>query len=636
MTAFTGQSGLAGASQLGLLQMGGPVYAQSYDRTLPASARPLLGHAYGNDGVTPVTTFSPLNRPTLTATTANGGFNQILLNLAAPLSNVVQGNIVRLSEQGGDGSFIYSGIVEDIPDSIRPDGVDHQLLLSPPAYELDDTYTQLNYTAPVDIAQMARDAIALTLHLSCDQTSVPAFTGILAATTGALDFRNQSAKQVLDTARSIAGPTWFWYVDELFRVWLQPMGSGAVYTIPRSQYEERTKAASIQNRKNRVDVVGGVPVGGSLNLKATVNDTVSQALIGIRALHPPINLPHITEQASISAIASNVLTVLNRIWNRVHLKLVPTYARRIHGSWPGGAMIRYWEPGKSPLQESAQGIGNYSNAFIAQSVENDGLYQKVVAGDIPVTSQTDIQNMVNGLVARGTAVSFQITPQALNRSQQVMTGSVVSGTATVNGAPSAQWQLTPTEFEAIDTAAVVRAEMGNLAANGVSPAQWGFRASDASGVPIFDSLGLIKAATLIGSGGVNWTLTTVTGVGGAAGISGVGGEVTLSTASFSLTRTSSVLLMAVCSAYKVTTAGAIGLYAPIYIRVTGQANSAAGSVSVSTTLNVVTWPASATPFQVLSLPAGSYTANLIWNSIDGVNCTLTYYTNLIYVFLLGS
>jgi hypothetical protein len=48
-----------------------------------------------------------------------------------------------------------------------------------------------------------------------------------------------------------------------------------------------------------------------------------------------------------------------------------------------------------------------------------------------------------------------------------------------------------------DANKVVRAEIGNLAANGISPAQFGFRANNASGTPIFDSLGLIGVANLL-------------------------------------------------------------------------------------------------------------------------------------------
>ena len=54
-------------------------------------------------------------------------------------------------------------------------------------------------------------------------------------------------------------------------------------------------------------------------------------------------------------------------------------------------------------------------------------------------------------------------------------------------------------YQAItDAAGVVRAELGNLAANGISPAQFGFRANNAAGTPIFDSLGLIAVMSELG------------------------------------------------------------------------------------------------------------------------------------------
>lgn len=49
-----------------------------------------------------------------------------------------------------------------------------------------------------------------------------------------------------------------------------------------------------------------------------------------------------------------------------------------------------------------------------------------------------------------------------------------------------------------DPNGVIRAEWGNLAANGNSPAQEGFRANDANHVPIFDSLGLIAVMQQLG------------------------------------------------------------------------------------------------------------------------------------------
>lgn len=550
-TALTGSTGWTG---LHPVQLGGPPLINSFERKLPptappqvgaeSAAKPLIAHVYQNDGVVVIGTLPVLNRPVLSPTLANGGFNQILLSVQTYVTgmiwgqfiwgsqtwggtglNISQGNVIRLSEQGGDGSFIYGGVVEDLPETISPSGVSHQILISPFAIELDDTFSQAVYTAPVDVSQLVRDAVALTHHCSCDQVSCPASTGVMAATTGQLDFRNQSVKQIIDTARSIAGPTWFWHVDELGRVWFQAMGSSAIYTIPQAQYEERTKSASIQDRKNMVVAVGGVPTGGSANVSAIANGD-SQAAIGIRALNPPLQIPNITDQPSLTLIANNILTVLDRTWQRVNLKVLPSYGRRIHASQPGGAMVRYYEPAINPMRESSGGAG-YSGTFIAQNLSNDGLYQQVTAGDIPVTSQNDVQNMVNSLVARAAANSLQVTAAALNL-KQTLTGTFQSGTGTVTstGLPATLWSLNQQEFEAIDPNGIPRAEMGNLGASGRSPAQWGFRASDASGNPIFDSLGLISVMTSLvqqSNGAGNQQI-----VGAVSGASITGGSATFS------------------------------------------------------------------------------------------------------------
>lgn len=59
-----------------------------------------------------------------------------------------------------------------------------------------------------------------------------------------------------------------------------------------------------------------------------------------------------------------------------------------------------------------------------------------------------------------------------------------------------------------DAVGTVRAELGNLAASGISPAQYGFRASNAAGTPIFDSLGLISVMQVLGSVFVSTAFST--------------------------------------------------------------------------------------------------------------------------------
>lgn len=72
-----------------------------------------------------------------------------------------------------------------------------------------------------------------------------------------------------------------------------------------------------------------------------------------------------------------------------------------------------------------------------------------------------------------------------------------------------------------DSAGTVRAEMGNLAARGSSPAQFGFRSNDASGNPIFDTIGLFGDRVMknlgIGNGNnQSFTTTTFTAITNAS------------------------------------------------------------------------------------------------------------------------
>lgn len=539
-TALTGSMGWTG---LHPLQLGGPPLISTFDRPLSSQALPLIAHVYGADGVTSLGTLTVLNRPTISVMLANGGPASILLEVATrnpvpvygqvvygqPVygAQVVHGNIIRLTEQGGDGRSIYAGIVESLPDVIEPSQVVHQIGLTPFAMELGRAYVQENYTFPTDVAQMARDAVAATMHCHCDQVSIPTTTGIM----GVGDFRNRPAQELLDTARAIAGASWFWHVDIDGRTWFQPMGSVAYYTLKRGvDYESRTSnGGDITDRKNKVVAVGGVPPGAGANASATY-DGASQASLGVRALNPPLALPGITDEPTLQAIARGVGQALDRAWQRVSIKApslganlvvpsltIPGFGQRIHASRPGGAMLRYWEPNKNALQQSEVG-GGYAGPFIGQSVDWDGLYQDIQAGDVPITDQRDIDALVTALVGRAAANSLQVTAAALNLTDQVMSGSFQSAPG-----PGAKWTLDPNEFSATDPFGAVRAEMGNLPANGISPAQWGFRANDVNGNPIFDSMGLIAVMAEPGgqthTGGLanqNFTSTTPALVTGSA------------------------------------------------------------------------------------------------------------------------
>lgn len=490
-TALTGSLGWTG---LHPFQLGGPPLTNTFARTLPPLGSPLIAHVYQNDGVTFVGSMSVLTLPTIANVTANGGFEQVQLSVANRSVSVSQGNVIRLTIQGGDGSIVFSGIVEDLPDVIAADDVEHLILLTAFGFELDDVHSTSVYTSGVDISQIVRDAVAQTFHCSCDQVSVPPSLGIVVPTDNGstLDFRDQTLKDQIDTARAIAGANFYWHVDEFGRVWFQFMGSGAVYTVVRGQhYQKRTSAASIQDRKNRITIIGGVPQGGSANVTAVYNGS-SQSSIGIRALTPPLTLPNVTSQGVVTSIANNIGVILDRIWNRVQLVIQRPFTQRIHAAQPGGAMIRYWEPSSSPFAESEVGSGGYSGPYIAQRVEYDGTLQNVTAGDIPVTSQTDVQNMVNTMAARTSANDFYVSRLSINLPNQVFAGSVLSGTSAVilpggTSIPASQWSMNQIEIAAFDGNGIARVEMGNLAPLGNSTGGWKFRGTDATNAPVFDS-----------------------------------------------------------------------------------------------------------------------------------------------------
>src|SRR5690348_1496776 len=142
-TAFTGSLGWTGAHPV---QLGGPPLVQTYARPLPAGAVPLLAHACLNDGVTPAATatFGILNRPSIKATFANGGYEQITLEVAAPIPGLVQGNVIRLTEINNPVSgvkapyagCVYGGIAERFPDVRSATGTKHEIVVTPFAAEL--------------------------------------------------------------------------------------------------------------------------------------------------------------------------------------------------------------------------------------------------------------------------------------------------------------------------------------------------------------------------------------------------------------------------------------------------------------------------------------------------------------------
>lgn len=168
-----------------------------------------------------------------------------------------------------------------------------------------------------------------------------------------------------------------------------------------------------------------------------------------------------------------------------------------------------------------------------------------------------------------------------------------------------------------DTAGTIRAEWGNLAANGISPAQFGFRASNAAGVPIFDSLGLIAVMSQLGEtnvfGPIAITSTTPSLISGTA-------------ITFSLSRSARILITTSIAANCANAnSGSVDVF------LDGAVDALVGS-------SVVQWTTTTTSTGSVTfsetLAAGSHTYDLRGHVIAGN--TLTVLSALTFVWLLGT
>ena len=77
---------------------------------------PLVGHLYDYTGAFKQS-FALLNTPDLTFAINGQGASALTVELGAPMSGIVRGDLIALTEDGGDGSVVYRGVVEDIPTS---------------------------------------------------------------------------------------------------------------------------------------------------------------------------------------------------------------------------------------------------------------------------------------------------------------------------------------------------------------------------------------------------------------------------------------------------------------------------------------------------------------------------------------
>ena len=152
-----------------------------------------------------------------------------------------------------------------------------------------------------------------------------------------------------------------------------------------------------------------------------------------------------------------------------------------------------------------------------------------------------------------------------------------------------------------------RVQVGNLAANGVSPAQYGLRVNNTLGSPIMDAYGLIGAVTLAANSGAG------SNFGGVSGSTPI--QQTSSNTTFTIANRAQNVLILVNTSMKVQTGGGNPQSSQVWmnIGVVGQGNST--TITGLEQFNANNTPIANVIFEYpcvmslyINLPIGSYTA----------------------------
>lgn len=492
----------------GLLAGAGPplLPAVPPTRTMAGEAKGWIAHVYTNAWA-PKATFSvPGQLPAIQAS-LNGGFQPITLAIGSlPATTVVDsGDLILISEQGGDGLPVYGGTVEDFPDTVdtATGQTAHGISVSPFVAELTDTGAALTYSTPTEVSQMIREALALTAHCQFTFATIPD-TGLKfpAAGQNPIQFTGHVA-DVLNTALLMAGPTWCWFCDERGTVWFQPMGSTADYSVRRGADYNRRQGAptakNITNLKNYIPVIGGVPSGQSAPVVGIYTNPSSQATYGKRSWDPPPTFPAIADSFTLTAIAQTLGAMFDRRQLNVGITL-PRFSQRVTLGQLGGPTVRFWEPSSDdPMPETDPGPGFFSNVLSVLDVTTDGPQQAISIADLPYNTTDDFSYLAQRISQRISTAPLVVPGPTLNSATVMQAGQQ----AGVGGG----------RLTVVDGNLVTRAQFGNLPfyqdPNGVqSPPEYGMRAMDASGNLLFDTIGVVGVMQLLGSVGLGGTFSS--------------------------------------------------------------------------------------------------------------------------------
>jgi hypothetical protein len=399
--------------QQGQWQLGAPGSPPYTPPLMPTSARPWMAHLYNNDWSFRASLGAIVGQRPVLKQVLNSGFQPVTIELPTQNTTIQPGNLVIVSEEGGDatgtapaGTPVIGGIIEQVPDTLDMQGWKHEITITPFVAELGDAFLNKNYTTATDVAQMVRDAVGRTNHLRYTPYSIPN-TGI----TALYNFNYAPALEVIDHARLIAGTNWAWFVDAIGTVWFQPINTTAPATFtvtPRDIGGIQTNGGDISGLKNYCLVVGGT-INGATIAPAIYSNSTSQAKYGLRAINPPLSVPGVTDVPTLTAIANTVGGIYDRVINRVTIDL-PAYSNRILLGQPGSSTMRYFSPSKYSLQESETGTGTYSANYVVLDVETDGIQQKVTIGDVPPAIPSDVTFQTQGITAGLAKQAVSSTP----------------------------------------------------------------------------------------------------------------------------------------------------------------------------------------------------------------------------------
>jgi hypothetical protein len=337
----------------------------------------------------------------VTGTDAQTWVDDLRFALGTDPDPIAAGDIIQLTEQGDNsGAILYSGIVEELPDEVGAGatGSKHQVTLTPFVAELGDTDFNQQYSTLTDVAQMVRDAVNKTGHCRVSQKSC-GDTGVLAI----YNFNQTNVLEVLNVAKRIAGVNFWWFVDAMGLVWFQSAtpSNPARITLKRgSDYTRRRRTPSIVGLKNKLRALGGYPVGASVPIQSLYSNAASQKAYGVRNLDPGLVFPTVTDQGTLDKIVNTVGAALDRVHTSIDLD-APLLTQRLTLAVPGGLTVRLLEPSQETVaQPAALGSGGYSGPYVAQDIESNGVQQKLLTGDVPISGLKDIEFELNRIVQR--------------------------------------------------------------------------------------------------------------------------------------------------------------------------------------------------------------------------------------------